>query len=56
MEPRTWGGILFSHMAHGEQHLDFGQQADYLLGKGLVADRDELIQRLRNIGYHRLYA
>lgn len=56
MEPRTWGGILFSHMAYGEQHLDFGQQADYLLGKGLVADRDELVQRLRNIGYHRLYA
>ncbi|MDF1554441.1 MAG: Abi family protein [Deferrisomatales bacterium] len=34
--------------------LTFEQQADLLLGRGLVADRDTLIQRLKAVNYYRL--
>jgi abortive infection bacteriophage resistance protein len=34
----------------------FEEQADKLLHKGLVADRDELISRLRRVSYYRLNA
>lgn len=43
-------------MRYEKQHLSFEQQADRLLSRGLVADREELIQRLRNVGYYRLSA
>jgi abortive infection bacteriophage resistance protein len=34
--------------------LTFEQQADQLLGRGLIADRDELIARLKAVNYYRL--
>jgi abortive infection bacteriophage resistance protein len=36
--------------------LTFEQQADRLLELGLVAERDELVRRLRGVGYYRLSA
>jgi abortive infection bacteriophage resistance protein len=34
--------------------LTFEQQADLLLSRGLLADRDELLSRLRSVSYYRL--
>ena len=36
--------------------LTFPQQADKLLSRGLIADRDTLIQRLKTVNYYRLSA
>lgn len=43
-------------MRYKKNHLSYEQQADLLIARGLVADRDELIQRLKNVGYYRLSA
>lgn len=34
--------------------LTFDEQADLLLSRGMVADRDELIEHLEDVGYYRL--
>ncbi len=34
--------------------LSFEEQADLIIGRGLEADRDELIERLSQVGYYRL--
>lgn len=41
-------------MEYCKPFLTFEQQADLLLQRGLVANRDELIMRLRDTGYYRL--
>lgn len=41
-------------MEYAKQHLSFDQQADLLLERGLVADREVLIQRLFDTGYYRM--
>lgn len=43
-------------MRYEKQHLSFEQQADRLLGRGLMAERKELILRLSHVGYYRLSA
>ena len=43
-------------MQYSKPHLSYDQQAELLLSRGLEADRHELIQRLRNVGYYRLSA
>lgn len=43
-------------MRYTKTHLTYEQQADLLIARGLVADRDELIQRFKNVGYYRLSA
>ena len=37
-----------------KEALTFEQQADRLLERGLIAKRDELIQRLKAVSYYRL--
>jgi abortive infection bacteriophage resistance protein len=41
-------------MEYSKQALSFEAQADQLLKRGLKADRDELISRLRAVSYYRL--
>jgi abortive infection bacteriophage resistance protein len=41
-------------MIYAKKALTLEQQADLLLARGLVADRDELIQRLKVVNYYRL--
>tara|TARA_B100001971_G_scaffold214908_2_gene255404 strand:- start:30290 stop:30859 length:570 start_codon:yes stop_codon:yes gene_type:complete len=41
-------------MEYTKEALSFEVQADRLLKRGLVADRDELIQRLSSVSYYRL--
>jgi abortive infection bacteriophage resistance protein len=41
-------------MQYDKPPLTFAQQADLLLDRGLVADREELLSRLRNVSYYRL--
>lgn len=41
-------------MVYAKRALSLEQQADLLLGRGLVADRDELTQRLKVVNYYRL--
>ncbi len=43
-------------MKYTKPALSFPQQADLLIGRGLVADRAELIQRLSSVSYYRLSA
>ena len=43
-------------MRYTKPALTFDQQADQLLGRGLLADRDELIARLSEVNYYRLSA
>jgi hypothetical protein len=43
-------------MKYTKTALSFGEQAELLLGRGLEADRDELIERLRAVNYYRLSA
>jgi len=43
-------------MKYTKQALSFPEQADLLLRRGLVADRDELIERLAAVSYYRLSA
>jgi len=42
-------------MKYTKSPLDFEAQADRLLGRGLVADRDLLIRRLQSVSYYRSY-
>lgn len=41
-------------MEYEKEALSFEAQADRLLERGLIADRDELIQRLSSVSYYRL--
>lgn len=41
-------------MKYAKRALTVDEQADRLLGRGLVADRDELSARLRSVSYYRL--
>ena len=41
-------------MEYLKQPLSFEEQAELLIGRGLVADKDELIQRLCSVSYYRL--
>ncbi|MBX3179778.1 MAG: Abi family protein [Candidatus Hydrogenedentes bacterium] len=41
-------------MDYRKQALSHEQQADQLLQRGLIADREELIERLRRVSYYRL--
>ena len=43
-------------MKYQKAALSFDAQADLLLSRGLEADRDELIARLRAVSYYRLSA
>ncbi len=43
-------------MRYTKPHLSLEQQVELLLQKGLIADRSELWERLRDIGYYRLSA
>ncbi len=43
-------------MKYTKPSLNFEQQADLLLGRGLQADRKELINRLSDVNYYRLSA
>ena len=43
-------------MQYTKPALDLPQQADLILARGLVADRQALIDRLQAVGYYRLYA
>ena len=41
-------------MKYDKPPLTYDQQADLLLRRGLTADRDELVSRLRSVSYYRL--
>lgn len=41
-------------MKYTKPALDFAQQADLLLSRGMVGDRDLMIDRLRSVSYYRL--
>ena len=41
-------------MRYGKPPLSFPEQADLLLGRGLLGDRDEIISRLEQVSYYRL--
>lgn len=43
-------------MQYTKPHLSYDQQAALLLSRGLLAERELLIQRLKNVGYYRLSA
>jgi abortive infection bacteriophage resistance protein len=43
-------------MKYSKPALPFSDQADLLLKRGMVADRDELIERLESVNYYRLSA
>ena len=40
-------------MKYDSMHLPFSVQADLLMGRGLVADRETLISRLKSVNYFR---
>lgn len=41
-------------MIYNKPPLSFPQQADQLLKRGLIADRDDLIHKLQQVSYYRL--
>lgn len=41
-------------MNYGKPFLTYEQQAELLLERGMVVERDVLINHLRNVGYYRL--
>ena len=41
-------------MKYAKRALTVDEQADQLLGRGLVADRGVLLARLRSVSYYRL--
>ena len=43
-------------MEYLKKHLSLEQQADLLLSRGLIADRNALISRLSHVGYYRFSA
>lgn len=43
-------------MHYNHPHLSFEEQADLLISRGLIADREILIQRLQDVGYTRFSA
>ena len=57
MHAHFWRVFLFwrgSGLKYTKPPLTFKQQADQLLTRGLLADRDELISRLKSVNYYRL--
>jgi hypothetical protein len=49
-------GFLFLGVKYVKPPLTCEQQADLVLSRGMIADRAELISRLRVVGYYRLSA
>ncbi len=47
-------GTLWSAMEYAKPWLTLDQQADLLIGRGMRADRDDLIAHLADVGYYRL--
>lgn len=43
-------------MKYNKKHLSFEAQAELLLQRGLIADKAQLIERLKAVGYYRLSA
>jgi abortive infection bacteriophage resistance protein len=43
-------------MRYSKPPLSYKQQAELLLSRGLIADKNELINRLENVNYYRLSA
>lgn len=43
-------------MNYPKQPLSFGDQADLLIQRGLIGDRDRIIERLEAVNYYRLSA
>lgn len=41
-------------MKYNKPHLTYEQQADQLLARGLIADKQELIEKLKSVNYYRL--
>ncbi|MDR1015508.1 MAG: Abi family protein [Coriobacteriales bacterium] len=41
-------------MEYTKQSLTFDEQADLIIGRGMICNRDELISCLKNVGYYRL--
>ena len=41
-------------MEFTEPFLTFDEQADLLIRRGMVADRDDLVRRLQDVGHYRL--
>lgn len=52
------GGFFFLGVCvkYAKPSLTFEQQADLLLSRGLIADRDTLVRRLASVNYYRLSA
>jgi abortive infection bacteriophage resistance protein len=41
-------------MNYQKPHLTFEQQADLLLSRGMKADKQELVEKLRAVNYYRI--
>ena len=41
-------------MRYTKPWLSYEQQADRLISRGLLCDREELVERLVDVGYYRL--
>ncbi len=41
-------------MRYEKLHLSFDEQAEILMGRGLIAEKEELIKRLKSVNYYRL--
>lgn len=41
-------------MEYTKPAMTYGQQADLAISRGLHADREQLIDRLKEVGYYRL--
>ena len=51
------GRVFFTRiMQYGKQHLSFVEQAERLIQRGLVANKQVLIERLKAVGYYRFTA
>lgn len=45
--------VLRTEIKHGKPFLTYIEQADLLISRGLMADREELVGKLERVGYHR---
>ena len=45
--------VLRTEIKHGKPFLTYNEQADLLISRGLMADREELVGKLERVGYHR---
>lgn len=48
--------FVFLNMNYGKGHLNFEEQAELLINRGLIADKALLLKRLKAVGYYRLSA